>query len=172
MSDKTRATDPWGLVRIDDRLIHGQVLAVWCRTRPFKRIVLLDDDVAQDSFLQDVMRLAVPADVQVNFYCVEKGSAILSKGVSDRAATMLLLRSPQSARRLFDGGLRFTDLNIGGLSRGEGRKRVYRSLFLSSEDLVILEYLAAEGVTITFRTVPDDRGLSFSGIGRHCGPVI
>ena len=55
-----------GLIRIDDRLIHGQVIAVWCRNQKFTHIVIVDDGVAGDPFMRQVLSLAAPPGVQVD----------------------------------------------------------------------------------------------------------
>ncbi|MGC8826396.1 MAG: PTS sugar transporter subunit IIB, partial [Anaerolineae bacterium] len=94
--------EEWGLVRIDDRLIHGQVIAVWCKHKPFKRIAIIDDQLAQDPYMQEVMRLAAPPGLVVEVYSVDAAIQKLSQETQNRSTTMLLMRSPQVARRLYE----------------------------------------------------------------------
>ena len=89
-----RAIEELGLVRIDDRLIHGQVIAVWCKQRRFDRIVIVDDGVAADSFMQEVLSLAAPPGLQVDVFSIEDGIQILNEDTSNWETTMVLMKSP------------------------------------------------------------------------------
>jgi len=144
-------------VRIDDRLIHGQVVAVWCRHQPFTRIVIVDDDVAADPFLQEVLRLAAPAGLPVDVFSVEQALTALGAEEPSRATTMVLVRSPQTAKRLYDGGVRFPALNVGGIGSGPGRRTIFKNIAASDEEIAILKELADQGVSITLLTVPGEK---------------
>jgi D-glucosaminate-specific PTS system IIB component len=152
------------LVRIDDRLIHGQVIAVWCRHRRFTRIVIVDDGVAADSFMQEVLSLAAPPGLQVDVLSIEEGIDTLTGDLPNRDTTMALLKSPQAARRLYDGGLKYSALNIGGIGSGPGRKNIFKNIAASKEEIVILKYLLDQGVEITLLTVPGERSKAFSDL--------
>jgi len=153
-----------GLVRIDDRLIHGQVIAVWCKHRRFTRIVIVDDGVAADPFMQEVLSLAAPPDLQVTAYSVEESIEVLNRDTPDRATTMVLLKSPLVAKRLYDGGLQYSALNVGGIGSAPGRKNIFKNIAASEEEIVILKYLMDRGVEITFLTVPGEKSKTFSDL--------
>lgn len=153
-----------GLVRIDDRLIHGQVIAVWCKHRRFTRIVIVDDGVAADPFMQEVLSLAAPPDLQVDVLSVEEGVSTLSQDTPDRGTTMVLLKSPQVAKRLYDGGLKYSALNIGGIGSAPGRKNIFKNIAVSEEESTILKYLMDKGVEITLLTVPGEKSKAFSDL--------
>lgn len=152
----------WGLVRIDDRLIHGQVIAVWCKHQPFTRIVIVDDEVAADPFMQEVMRLAAPPGLRVEALSLEEAVRRLPRDPHPRETTMVLLRSPQVALRLYVGGVRYTALNVGGLGIGPGRRPLFRHIAASDEEIAALKALAEQGVDITFLTVPGEKARSFA----------
>ena len=143
-----------GLVRIDDRLVHGQILAVWCRLRRFTRIIVVDDGVAKDAFLQEVMRLVVPAAIQLDVFTVAEAIAALREETPNRETTMVLLKSPATAERLFGGGVRFHALNLGPLGRAPGRRSISKEVALSDGDIAILKWLHGQGVAITVLPVP------------------
>lgn len=151
----------WGLIRIDDRLIHGQVIAVWCKHRPFSRIVIVDDEVAADPFMQEVMRLAAPPGLRVDVLSLEEATRRLPQDPHPRETTMVLLRSPQVALRLYEGGVRYTALNVGGLGSGPGRRPLFRHIAASEQEIAALKALADQGVDITFLTVPGEKARSF-----------
>ncbi|MBL7065596.1 MAG: PTS sugar transporter subunit IIB [Anaerolineae bacterium] len=158
-----------GLVRIDDRLIHGQVIAVWCKHRRFTRIVIVDDDVAADSFMQQVLRLAAPPDLQVDVVSIEEGIRVLGQDTPDRGTTMVLLKSPLAAKRLYDGGLKYSALNIGGIGNAPGRRNIYKNISASEEEISILKCLMDEGVKITLLTVPGEKSKAGRLVGRLVG---
>jgi PTS system mannose-specific IIB component len=153
-----------GLVRIDDRLIHGQVIAVWCRQRRFSRIVIVDDGVAADAFMQEVLSLAAPPNLQVDVFSMEDGIKVLNEDTSSWGTTMVLMKSPLAAKQLYDGGLRYGALNIGGIGSTPGRKNVFKNIAFSEEEVVILKYLMDQGVEITLLTVPGEKSKSFSDL--------
>jgi len=152
------------LVRIDDRLIHGQVIAVWCKHQRFTRIVIVDDGVAADAFMQEVLRLAAPPGLQVDVLSVEEGISALTGNPPNRGTTMVLVKSPQTAKRLYDGGLKYSALNIGGIGSGPGRKNIFKNIAVSKEEIVILKHLLDQGVEITLLTVPGEKSKSFSDL--------
>jgi D-glucosaminate-specific PTS system IIB component len=151
-------------VRIDDRLIHGQVIAVWCKHRRFTRIVIVDDGVAADPFMQEVLKLVAPPGLEVDVLSIEEGIDALTRDLPNRGTTMVLLKSPQVARRLYDGGLEYSALNIGGIGSGPGRKNIFKNIAASKEEIVILKYLLDQGVEITLLTVPGEKSKAFSDL--------
>lgn len=152
------------MVRIDDRLIHGQVIAVWCKHQRFTRIVIVDDGVAADAFMQEVLRLAAPPGLQVDVLSVEEGISALTGNPPNRGTTMVLVKLPQTAKRLYDGGLKYSALNIGGIGSGPGRKNIFKNIAVSKEEIVILKHLLDQGVEITLLTVPGEKSKSFSDL--------
>jgi len=153
-----------GLVRIDDRLIHGQVVAVWLNHIRVDRIVIVDDGVANDSFMQDVLRLAAPPGVTVDARSVQEGAATLGDEVPSRERIMVLMKSPKTARRLFDSGIRFSHLNVGGIGAGPGRKSFFKNISMSEEEKDILKSLVKDGVRITLQTVPGEKTADFASL--------
>ncbi|MDY7078376.1 MAG: PTS sugar transporter subunit IIB [Chloroflexota bacterium] len=152
------------MVRIDDRLIHGQVIAVWCKHRRFTRIVIVDDGVAADSFMQEVLGLAAPPGLQVDVFSIEDGIKVVNEDKSNWGTMMVLIKSPLSAKQLYDGGLNYSALNIGGIGSGPGRKNIFKNIAVSKEEVVILKYLMDQGVEITLLTVPGEKSKSFSDL--------
>ena len=153
-----------GLVRIDDRLIHGQVIAVWCKHRRFTHILIVDDGVAADPFMQEVLSLAAPPGLQVDVLSIEGGIDALSQDAPGRKTTMVLLKSPQAAKQLYNGGARYDALNVGGIGNAPGRKNIFKNISASEEEIAIFKYLAEKGVEITLLTVPGERSKAFSDL--------
>jgi mannose/fructose/N-acetylgalactosamine-specific phosphotransferase system component IIB len=151
-------------VRIDDRLIHGQVVTIWVKALRSNRIVIVDDNVAADSFMQDVMRLAAPPGITVDVCTVQEGITTLGEDVPSRDRILVLLKSPRSAEQLYAGGVKFKALNIGGIGAAPGRRRVFKNISMSGEEITTLQCLMAEGVEITLQTVPGEKCVAFASL--------
>lgn len=155
-----------GLVRIDDRLIHGQVVAVWLNHIRVDSIVIVDDGVAKDAFMQDVLRLAAPPGVAVEARTIAEAVATLGEDAPNRERIMVLLKSPKTARQLFDGGIRYGRLNVGGIGGGPGRKSFFKNISMSEEEKAILKSLVKDGVKITIQTVPGEQTADFASLAK------
>jgi len=141
-----------------------QVIAVWCKHRRFTRIVIVDDSVAADLFMHEVLSLAAPPNIKVDVFSIEEGINILSEDIPGRRTTMVLLKSPLAAKRLYDGGVKYSALNIGGIGNAPGRKNVFKNISASEEEIAILKYLMDKGVEITLLTVPGEKSKAFSDL--------
>lgn len=153
----------WSLVRIDDRLIHGQVIAVWCNSKTFTRIQIVDDTVAADAFMVDVLRLAAPAGLEVVAENLETSVKSLKENTTPET-TMILMKYPKTARQLYDAGITFAALNIGGMGMGPGRKNVFKNTSISKDEYDTLKTLQDDGVKITFLSVPGEKSKDFADL--------
>lgn len=154
-------------VRVDDRLIHGQVTVAWRQYLHYDHIWIVDDQIACDAFLKEVLRVATPGDVGIQVHTVEEAvaawTARIAGGSSEgsgavRGKELLLIKSPKAVLALFEAGLsqpiRACGLNIGNLASRPGSKRAFQSISLTPEDVSALDALAEGGVRITFQAVP------------------
>src|SRR4029077_4719792 len=110
------------LVRVDDRLIHGQVVAVWLRSVGADRILVIDDKSARDAFLKDVMVLAAPQGVPVEVLTVDEGTRRATEIASTNERAFVLVKSPVTALQLRKAGVPFDVLNVGGMGHSAGRR--------------------------------------------------
>jgi mannose/fructose/N-acetylgalactosamine-specific phosphotransferase system component IIB len=145
------------LVRIDDRLIHGQVVAVWLRALGAKRIAIVDDATARDEFLREVLTLAAPQGVPVEVLEVAEGAARLIELAASPEPVMVLVRSPRTLLSLRQAGVPIEVVDLGGLGAGPGRRRLHRSISVSSAELAELRELEELGTRVEIRIVADDR---------------
>jgi len=152
------------LVRVDDRLIHGQVVAVWLRSVGADRIVIVDDRVAADPFLVEVLTLAAPSDVAVEVLGVAEGAARVTElaGVPDRA--FVLVKTPATVLSLLRAGAPIDVLNVGGMGAGPGRRPLYRNISASDDERAAMREIEAAGTRVEIRVVPDDRPVPFASV--------
>lgn len=154
------------LVRVDDRLIHGQVVAVWLRAIGADRIVIVDDAVAGDGFLSDVLRMAAPPDVPVEVHDEASGIERTRALASSAEEAFVLVRSPLTALRLRRAGVPFDVLNVGGLGAAPGRHPLHRSIHASDEELAALRELETLGTHVELRLVADERPVPLRAVDR------
>lgn len=154
----------FGLVRIDDRLIHGQVMALWTKHLQAKRIVIVDDQVAKDSFLQTVLRGAAPPGISVEVYSVEQAPTALQRPEGERAKTIVLMKGPKTAIALCSAGVALDILNVGGMGAGPGRKQFFRNISATAEELEMFRRLEEMGVTSQIQIEPNARAISVASL--------
>jgi PTS system mannose-specific IIB component len=152
------------LVRVDDRLIHGQVVAIWLKALRAERIVIVDDRTAADEFLREILELAAPPGVPVEVHDVERGTQRVRDLAAAPEPIFVLMRSPLTAVRLREAGVEFPLLNVGGMGAGPGRKVLYRNISASPEEIAAMRRLEEMGTTVELRIVENDRPVMFATV--------
>lgn len=155
---------PIDLYRIDDRLIHGQVVVGWGQPLNTGFIVLVDDDVATCDWERDLYRMGVPPEMDIHFDTVESATANHAKYAADERNGILVVGDIATMRRLVKGVPEIRDVNVGGLHHRAGRGEKLRYVFLSAEEETELRELAASGVTVTAQDVPAAERVSLADI--------
>jgi mannose/fructose/N-acetylgalactosamine-specific phosphotransferase system component IIB len=141
------------LHRIDDRLIHGQVVVGWGQPLDIGFIVLVDDDVAASDWEQELYRMGTPPEMDVYFHSVDDAAATLPKYAADERPGILLTGDIASMLRLVkQAGIQ--EVNIGGIHHRADRKQRLRYVFLSPNEEQLLRDIAATGATVTAQDVP------------------
>jgi PTS system mannose-specific IIB component len=152
------------LVRVDDRLIHGQVVAIWLKALRAERIVIVDDRTAADEFLREILELAAPPGVPVEVHDVERGTQRVRDLAAAPEPIFVLMRSPLTAVRLREAGVAFPLLNVGGMGAGPGRKVLYRNISASPEEIEAMRRLEEMGTKVELRIVENDRPVMFGSV--------
>jgi PTS system mannose-specific IIB component len=152
------------LVRVDDRLIHGQVVAIWLKALGARRIVIVDDRTAADEFLREILELAAPPGVPVEVHDVVHGTQRVRDLAAAPEPIFVLMRSPLTAVRLREAGVEFPLLNVGGMGAGPGRKVLYRNISASPEEIEAMRRLEEMGTTVELRIVENDRPVMFATV--------
>jgi len=154
------------LVRVDDRLIHGQVVAIWLKALNAKRIVIVDDRTARDEFVSEVIKMAAPPGVAVEIHEIAAGTERVRQLVDDPEPAFVLMRSPVTALRLREAGVEFPVLNVGGIGAGPGRKLLYRNISASPDEMAAMRALESMGTEVELRIVENDRPVAFKSVDK------
>lgn len=149
---------PIVLFRVDERLIHGQVVVGWGGPLHVDRIVVVDDEIAASPWEQELYCLGVPPEIEASFLGVEDARRRLPSLREDPHRTVVLVRDLATAERMAEGDLlRGEEVNLGGIHHAAGRERVLPYLFLSSAERRELRSLAERGVRVSARDLPGSR---------------
>ena len=149
------------LVRIDNRLVHGQILEAWVPFLNASCIVVVDDQVASDFFRETVIRMAVPRNVDVIINSVEEFVKTTPFHQGGGHKTIVLFGAVSPARKAFEMGFRFNKLNIGNIYNDSYSICCTPSVLLSEKDVIDVTFLRDSGVKIELRRVPREKPLDF-----------
>lgn len=143
------------LVRVDNRLIHGQVVEAWLPHLKVSRVIVADDEAASSPLIRAAMALAVQSAIEVQILpLAQVDFAALSK---DGVRTLVLLRDVAAVPFAFAHGLSMGELNLGNVHFGTGRRQVSPSVFLAESELKTLQQLSEQGVRVEARAVPAEK---------------
>jgi PTS system mannose-specific IIB component/fructoselysine and glucoselysine-specific PTS system IIB component len=157
---------PIVLYRVDERLIHGQVVIGWGHQLRPHRYIVVDDELATSDWEQDLYRLG-SGDVEVVFADVAGARLQLGEWRAAPSRSILLTRDTATMRRLAEGGLMEGEaVNLGGLRHGPGRVEVLTYLHLNDEDVGDLLAMADAGVDVTARDLPDAHRVSLETLSK------
>lgn len=155
------------LVRVDNRLIHGQVVEAWLPFLKVGRVVVADDEASDSPLIRAAMGLAVSGTIEVQ---IERLSEVdFEKLKADGVKTLVLLRDVKQVVEGQARGLSVDHLNLGNVHFSTGRKQVSPSVFLSDEEVAKLKDLVEHGTEVEVRAVPSDRPIAFPEVLERFG---
>src|SRR5688572_28165291 len=152
------------LYRIDDRLIHGQVVVGWGQPLDIDFIVLVDDNVATCDWEQDLYRMGVPPEMELVFADVAEGVRRHASFVADARRGIIVTPDIATMRRFVEGVGSIKEVNVGGIHHRVGRSQRLRYVFLAPEEELELRALMGTGVKVTAQDVPAARIVPMSEV--------
>lgn len=155
---------PVELYRIDDRLIHGQVVVGWGQPLDIRLLVLVDDVVATSEWEQELYRMAVPPEMEIRFESVESAAVKHDDIAADKRKSIVIAGDIETMQRLVARVPGISAVNVGGVHHRAGRNQKLRYLFLTSEEEKSLRDLAEAGVTVTAQDVPSAKAVPLEEI--------
>lgn len=140
------------LLRIDDRLIHGQVAFSWLNATGAKQIIVASDKYALNPMLKMSLTIGKPPGVDLKILELTKAAECLKQGNSEK--TMLIVENIQDAYAMCELYSEIADVCIGGVRDGENKKYVYRQVYLNSQEMELIEKMMAMGKNVFAQDVP------------------
>lgn len=141
--------------RVDDRLIHGEVVTAWVPTTRATRIIIIDDEVAKDEFNVRVVKALAPAGTKVFVYDVDKAAEkLMVQGLPDERL-LLLTKSPTSFWRLIEKGVPLKEVNLGGAGIRGKRQPFINNVSLDPDEVMACENMRKNGCRVYYQLVPE-----------------
>jgi mannose/fructose/N-acetylgalactosamine-specific phosphotransferase system component IIB len=160
----------WLLQRVDDRLIHGQVVVAWGqRLRP-QRIWVVDDAAAANAWERDLLGTAAP-EAEVRVVTVAEMAAAWAEESAAPGGAFLLVRDLATAQALVEAGAPIGRFNLGGLHYAPGKSKVNEYIYLDSGDRARARALIARGVVLEVQDVPAARAESLVALDPESAPA-
>lgn len=146
------------LLRVDHRLVHGQVAMTWTQELDTNCILIASDSVVKDDVRKTTLKLARPAGVKLVIKSIEDSIEALNSGVTDKYRLFIVVESIEDAYRLAKGHNGIDHVNIGGTKPREGADvRMSPTVFATGRDVEMLHELRDAGIEVEIRQVPRDQ---------------
>lgn len=145
--------------RIDDRLIHGQIVTAWLHYADAKQIVVADDKAANDTFSQSLLKMATPKGVKLKIVDLFEGKKLVEESDSNDK-TLFLVRGPIEANSVLDNNEVVKTINVGNLNMRKGKEKILDNLWVYEEDIKAFQELNEKQIDLEYRTVPNDQSNS------------
>lgn len=142
------------IIRVDDRLIHGQVAIGWTRSRGINTILAIDDVTAKDRMQCQLMKMATPPGVTPYFLTVEDAVEKILKDTYKNKKVMILVKGPAELSALLDKGIAMSEVNIGNQRSGENKIQLASQMFATKEELNLWKQISDKGVKLYAQGVP------------------
>ena len=144
------------LARVDDRLLHGQVVVSWIPYLKTNEIIIVDDEYAADEFMKTLLVDAAPESILVHVLSVNEAANYLKKD-DDGSRILILSRYIENIAQLIELNVLISKVNIGGLGNSPNRERYLNSIHLSKEEIKIIKEIAQKKITVEIKMLPKDK---------------
>lgn len=158
------------MVRIDERLIHGQG-QLWIKSLGVNLVICADDKAATDSTQQTLMKTVVPSEVGIRFWSIERTAKVIWKA-SPEQSIFVVVSSPKDVLALAEQGFPVGEVNVGNIHAKEGKEKVSQFIYLGEEDKAALRTLRDKyGCTFNTKTSPvsNDGAQSLDALNKLLG---
>lgn len=145
------------ITRIDDRLIHGQVVTAWIKVYPINKILIIDDELSKNQLMLRIYKAAAPAGVEVILMNQADAAEFLLDEPLKGENIMVLVKVPEVIEMMIEKGLRISKVILGGMGATEKRKRFNRNVSASDDEVASFKRIIEKGIAIIYQLVPNDR---------------
>ena len=149
------------LTRVDNRLVHGQVGVTWVKSLGANLIVVVDDVAANNTIEQQLMEVvAKSSGVGIRFFTIDHTIEIIHKA-SPNQKIFIVCKTPETVKKLVDGGVPITEVNIGNMHFSDGKEQISKKVYVDENDKENIKYLESKGIDIYIQDVPGDKKTKF-----------
>ncbi|SJZ55342.1 PTS system, mannose-specific IIB component [Pilibacter termitis] len=148
-------------IRIDERLIHGQVATMWTNYLKTDRIIVVDNDVVKNEMDKDVLKMAKPSSVKLSILTARGAAKRINDGNYDDQRVFLIVKKPSTLAEMVECGAKLEEVNVGNMSAKQGSRQVAKSIGVTEADIAAFHYLADHGVKLVAQMVPNEDKTNF-----------
>ena len=155
------------LVRIDDRLIHGQVVVGWGTYLNTNRIILCSDPIADSKLESDMYMSAketVPYPLTISVYTQKQTIQELCNNTEDSEKIILLVETPKELLQLINSGLKIDKINVGGMHYSDGKRQLTPYIYVDDDDIFSFKQISRMGIKLEGKDVPSGKSIDISKI--------
>lgn len=162
--DTTSTKNPIVNVRIDARLIHGQVATMWTRKLNATRIMVIDNEIVKSDVQKMTLKTAVPRGVHLSILTSQGAAKRLKDKKYQGQRVFILVRDPKVLQELVEQGVKLESINVGNMSMSENARQVAKSVAVTDDDQTVFEYLSSQNVDLYHQMVPNDNKQEFMNL--------
>lgn len=141
------------MMRVDERLIHGQG-QMWLNALGVNTVIVANDEASTDKIQQTLMKTVVPKSVAMRFFSIQHTCDVIFKA-SPKQKMFIVCKTPEDALRLVEGGVPVKEINLGNIHNAEGKEQITRSIYLGKEDKKAIKELSEKyGIIFNTKTTP------------------
>lgn len=148
------------IARLDDRLIHGQIINNWCTSEDITEIIVINKDVANNDMRKTMIEMSVPEEINILFCDVSDALEIYDEECKYEKL-MMVFGNPFEVLEFIENGGKIESINIGGMSFRKGRKRLSTAVYMNDEEIEVLKKIAEKNIKLEIRILPTDRSIDF-----------
>lgn len=145
------------LLRVDYRLIHGQITTSWVGQLGCDCILIANDKVPGDILRKNALKLAKPPETKLVMKTVEDSIEAINSGVTDKYKLFVIVENVQDARRMVEGCPVFERVNLGNIRMYAGAKQLGTTVFVSEKDMEDIRAMQERGVSVDVQSIPRDK---------------
>jgi PTS system mannose-specific IIB component len=145
-------------IRVDDRLIHGQVSVLWLSHLQANRIMVIDDNVVTDDLLKMLLKVACPSSAKLSILSVATAVSNLNNNKYAGDRMLIVVKEPKTILDIIEKGFNITEVNLGYMGLRENSVALSKQVYCTKQNLIDLQRLIDLGVTLYAKAIPDDKG--------------
>lgn len=145
------------VTRIDDRLIHGQVVTAWIKQYPINKILIIDNELSKNKLMGRIYKAAAPVGIEVVIMDQEMAEGFLKEDPGLKENLMILVKVPQALEKLIGNGISIDKIILGGMGAKPGRKTFNRNVSANEQETECFKRIIERGVEIYYQLVPNDK---------------
>jgi mannose PTS system EIIAB component len=151
-------------IRVDERLIHGQVAIVWTHVLEATRIMVVDDQIVTDELQKPLLKMACPSGVKLSILSAEKAAENLLASKYDGDKIFMVVKRPETLIQLWDAGFHMESVNIGNMSGGNNTRQLKKAVCVTEKNIETFKELDRRKVKMNAQMIPDDPELNLMNL--------